>query len=159
MVVLEEWLVTICFWPTDVWLNTLRPNTSLTYVKPPSFLYGMLHSVIIDQVIMRSRLYHDDVIKWKHFPCYWTFMRGIHRSPVSSPHKGQWRGALLFSLVCPWINSWVNNREAGDLRRHRVHYDVSIMKNARNMTHGLRDGKSYMHTTTDFKAEFIVTLH
>ena len=31
---------------------------------------------------------HDDVIKWKHFPRYWTFVRGIHRSPVNSPHKG-----------------------------------------------------------------------
>ena len=28
---------------------------------------------------------HDDVIKWKHFPCYWPFVRGIHRSPVNSP--------------------------------------------------------------------------
>ena len=39
---------------------------------------------------------HDDVIKWKHFPRYWPFVRGIHRSPVNSPHKGQWRGALMF---------------------------------------------------------------
>ena len=58
---------------------------------------------------------HDDVIKWKHFPRYWTFVRGIQRSPVNSPHKGQ------------WINGWVNNREAGDLRRHRGHYDVTVM--------------------------------
>ena len=43
---------------------------------------------------------HDDVIKWKHFPRYWPFVRGIHRSPVNSPHKGQWRGALMFSLIC-----------------------------------------------------------
>ena len=40
--------------------------------------------------------YHDDVIKWKHFPRYRPFVRGIHRSPVISPHKGQWRGALMF---------------------------------------------------------------
>ena len=39
---------------------------------------------------------HDDVIKWKHFPRYWPFVRGIHRSPVNSPHKGHWRGALIF---------------------------------------------------------------
>ena len=45
-------------------------------------------------------LEHDDVIKWKHFPHYWPFVRGIHRSPVNSPHKGQWRGALMFSLMC-----------------------------------------------------------
>ena len=70
---------------------------------------------------------HDDVIKWKHFPRYWPFVRGIHRSPVNSPHKGQWRGALICSLICVWINGWVNNREAGDLRRYRAHYDVSVM--------------------------------
>ena len=71
--------------------------------------------------------YHDDVIKWKHFPRYWPFVRGIHRSPVNSPHKGQWRGALMFSLICAWINAWVNNREAGDLRRYRAHCDVTVM--------------------------------
>ena len=47
--------------------------------------------------------------------------------PVNSPHKGQWRGALMFSLICVWINGWVNNREAGDLRRYRAHYDVTVM--------------------------------
>ena len=70
---------------------------------------------------------HDDAIKWKHFPRYWPFVRGIHRGPVNSPYKGQWRGALMFPLICVWINGWVNNREAGDLRRYRTHYDVTLM--------------------------------
>ena len=70
---------------------------------------------------------HDDVIKWKHFPRYCPFVRGIHRSPVNSPHNGQWRGALMFSLICAWINGCVNNGEAGDLRSHRAHYDVTVM--------------------------------
>ena len=70
---------------------------------------------------------HDDVIKWKHSPCYWLFVRGIHRSPVNSPHKGQWRGALMFSLICVWIKGWENNLEAGDLRRYCAHYDVIVM--------------------------------
>ena len=69
----------------------------------------------------------DDVIRWKHFPCYWPFVRGNHRSPVNSPHKGQWRGALMFSMICISINGWVNNREAGDFRRHHAHYDVTVM--------------------------------
>ena len=47
--------------------------------------------------------------------------------PVNSPHKGQWRGALMFYLISAWISSWVNNREAGDLRRNRVHYDANVM--------------------------------
>ena len=72
-------------------------------------------------------LVHDDVIKWKHFPRYWQFVRGIHRFPVNSPHKGQWRGASTFSLICVGINGWVNNRKTGDLRRHPAHYDVIVM--------------------------------
>ena len=71
---------------------------------------------------------HDDVIKWKHFPRYWPFVWGIHRSSVNSPHKGQWRGALMFSLICAWINRWVNNRQAGDLRHHCAHYDVIVIQ-------------------------------
>ena len=54
--------------------------------------------------------HHDDVIK-----------------SVNSPHKGQWHGALMFSLICVWINGWVNNREADDLRRYRAHYDVTVI--------------------------------
>ena len=78
-----------------------------------------------------NSLWHsnDDVIKWKHFPRYWPFVRGIHRSPVNFPHKDQWREALIFSLICGRINGWVNNREAGDLRRQRAHYDVIVMDN------------------------------
>ena len=66
-------------------------------------------------------------MKWTNFPRYWPFVRGIHRSPVNSPHKCQWRGALMFPLICTWIHSWANNREAGDLRHDRAHYDVTVM--------------------------------
>ena len=74
----------------------------------------------------------DDVIKRKHFPRYWPFVRGIHRSPVNSPHKSQWSGVLMFTLICARIDGWVNNREAGDLRRHRAHYDVIVMRDDRD---------------------------
>ena len=73
---------------------------------------------------------YDDVIKWKHFPRNWPFVRGIHRSRWIPHTKGQWRGALMISLICVWINGWVNNREAGDSRRHRGHYDVNVMYHA-----------------------------
>ena len=63
----------------------------------------------------------------KHFPRYWPFVRGMHRPPVNSPHKGQWRGALMFSLICTRINGLVNNGETCDLRSHRAHYDVTVM--------------------------------
>ena len=74
-----------------------------------------------------SAIMHDDVIKWKHFARYWPFVRGIHRSPVNSPHKDQWRGASMFSLICTPIKGGVNDDEAGDLRRYRTHYEITVM--------------------------------
>ena len=85
----------------------------------------VLHALI--SKTKSERQAHHDVIKWKHFPRNWPFVREIHRSPVNFPHKGQWRGALMFSLIYAWINDWVNNREAGDLRRQHGHYDVIVM--------------------------------
>ena len=35
--------------------------------------------------------------------------------------------ALMFSLICAWINGWLNNRGAGILRLHSAHYDVIVM--------------------------------
>ena len=67
-------------------------------------------------IIYKKWRSHDGVIKWKHFPRYWHFVRGIHRSSVDSPHKGQWRGALMLSLISAWTITWANNRDAGDLR-------------------------------------------
>ena len=78
----------------------------------------------------RSRECPWCLIKWKHFPRYWPFVRGIHRSPVNSPHKGQWRGALIFFLICVWTNGWMNNRDADDLRRHSAYHDVTLVQNA-----------------------------
>ena len=75
-------------------------------------------------VIWDSSEFHDDVIKWKHFAHDWPSVWGINRSPVNSPHKGQWRRALMF---CAWMIDWVNTREAGHLRCQHVHYDVTVM--------------------------------
>ena len=70
--------------------------------------------------------WHDDVIEWTHFPRYWPFMRGIHRSPVNSPHKDQRRRAFMFSLICAWTNGLITNRDADNLRRHLAHYDITV---------------------------------
>ena len=70
---------------------------------------------------------HDDVIKWKHFPRNWPFVRGIHRSRWIPHTKASDAELLMFTLICVWINGWVNNGEAGDLRRYRGHYDVIVM--------------------------------
>ena len=67
---------------------------------------------------------HVDVMKWKLCPRNWWIPRT----------KADWRGALMFSLICVWINGWENNREAGDLRRYHAHYDVIVMKASPNIT-------------------------
>ena len=85
--------------------------------------------IIMSCAVSCNKSIHDDVIKWKTFSRYWPFVRGIHRSPVNSPHKGQSCRALVFSLICAWINGWENNRKAGDLRRNRPHYDATVMTN------------------------------
>ena len=68
---------------------------------------------------------------WPHqmetFSTLLAFCAGNHRSPVNSPHKGQWRRVLMFSLICAWTNSWANNGDTSDLRCHRAHYDVTVM--------------------------------
>ena len=73
---------------------------------------------------------YDDVIKWRHFPRYWPCVLEIHRSPVNSTRKGQWRGALMFSLICAWSNRWANNGENWDLRRLCGHYQVIVMSSS-----------------------------
>ena len=75
---------------------------------------------------------HDDVIRWKHFPCYWPFVQGIHRSPGNSPHKEQWRRALMFFF---YLNGWVNNCEAGDLGRCHANYGVTVVSCCLGWTH------------------------
>ena len=74
-----------------------------------------------------SMALHDDVIIWKHFQRHWPYVRGIQWSLVYSPHKGQWRGALRFSLICAWTKGWINNRDTSDFRYHHAHYGVSVM--------------------------------
>ena len=83
------------------------------------------------------------------FPRYWPFVRGIHRSPVNSTHKGQWSGAMMFSLICAWIKVWVNNREAGDLRSYRAHYDVTVMY---YLTDNGEDHICHIRQSLDYKA-------
>ena len=83
----------------------LRGCPYLSSIKP-----GQFESCINVQLGIAVLSTHDNLIKWKHFP-----------------HKCQWRGALMFSLICVWINDWVNNRESGNLRRYRAHYDVIVM--------------------------------
>ena len=97
-------------------LDRLFPSPQIRLGRGLRFQSGSCFSYVawVTYWVIKNIPHHDDVIKWKHSPRNW-------------PHKGQWRGALMFSLICVWINDWVNNREAGDLRRYRAHFDVTVL--------------------------------
>ena len=73
----------------------------------------------------------------------------IHRWPVNSPHKRQWRGALMFNSICAWINSWVHNREAGNLRP-----TILIGRNSHHKcTHYITRKCEWLNTVSQFSTE------
>ena len=84
------------------------------------------HALCSALMWVRTKLTHTP--RWRHqmeaFSALLALSAGNSPVTVNSPHKGQWRGA---SLICALINDWVNNRKAGDLRRHCGHYDVNVM--------------------------------
>ena len=97
-----------------IWISTVtmchccywHPVTIAATVKISGLWYilSLKETVWNKQPISLSS--DHDVIKWKHFPRYGPFVW----SQVNSTLKGQWRGALMFSLIYAWINCWVNNR-------------------------------------------------
>ena len=115
-ILLVSWFLQGCFTGTAGVIITIAPVLNLGIHK------------IVPVLIKYPEGYHDDAIKWKHFPCHWTIVRGIHQSPVNSPQKVQWYAASMFSWVCAWTNGWLINRDAGDLNRHHAHYDVTIIQ-------------------------------
>ena len=93
--------------PFIIWQYLAPTLLIICIIMPSSVYYGNLVIFIRKMLCMQNRnpLHQGDltnyyVIEWNHFPRYWPFARGIHRSSVNSPHKGQWRGALIFSLIC-----------------------------------------------------------
>ena len=97
--------------------------------KKDPCIYGTVNWVLV--YVSCSEQNHYLNPWWRHqmetFSALLAICAGNSPVPVNSPHKGQWRGALMFPLIYAWINAWVNNPEAGDLRRNRAHYDVSVM--------------------------------
>ena len=115
---------TSCFQTSWIGLNLSHQHLTPTPINTSQHIFVLIPEMPKVHEVVGI---HYDNIKWKHFLCYWPFVRGINRSPVNSLHKGQWHCALMFSFICIWINGGVNNDEAGDLRRHRAHYDVNVM--------------------------------
>ena len=95
-------------------------SSSIVLIKYPIFLPLVYVCIQIQSILSKTWWSHE----METFSALLALCVG--NSPVTGefPHKGQWRGALMFSLICAWLNDWVHNREAGDLKRHRAHYDV-----------------------------------
>ena len=114
-----------------------RPELILTYCSGPSeaespiclsSLKSWRSTALQKEVAMLGVLilYHDNVIKWKHFTRYWPFVRGIHLSPVNSPHKGHWRGALM--LLTP-------KRVASQCARYSRYARICFINQKRQSAH------------------------
>ena len=108
------------------WPTPMSP-CGVTWPQLVNRIWCWLVLIITIQVMVVPQICMMTSSNGKNFLRYWSFVWKIHRSPVNSPHKGQWRRALMFSFICAWINCWPNNREAGDSRHHRAHYDVIVM--------------------------------
>ena len=103
-------------------LNVMRQHYGSKHTFSVHFLHnGCCFTLFFFYHFTLSLSFANLLPWWRHQ------METFSVSPVNSLHKGQWHGALMFSLICAWINGWVNNHKAGDLRRHCVHYDVPVM--------------------------------
>ena len=116
--------------PGRSWLLDLQ--TGCRSLVPRGTTVVMCPTDVIDASILliSKAVFYDDIIKWKHFPCCWPFVRGMHLSPANSPHKASDAEVWCSLWFAPWINGWVNTREAGGLRHHRAYYHVIVMLTA-----------------------------
>ena len=137
---LNQWETILHMWRRLSFSHRLRlDQAEIAYRNSHSLsLKNVLYTFSIRQYVKieTNTIFHHIALIfkfswWRHqmetFSALLALCAGNSPVPVISPHKGQWRGALMFSLIYAWINDWVNNREAGDLRRQRGHCDVIVM--------------------------------
>ena len=110
----------------NVWEHYIKTQyiclSNLCKFSECDIFYANLSSTEVPQTVVMMTSSNGNI-----YPRYWPFVRGIHLWLADSPHKGQWRGTFMFSLICAWTNGWANNGDADDLGRHRAHYDITIM--------------------------------
>ena len=99
----DYWMLPVCISLAYRQPRSIYTEPALEGLWEQAARYDQTTWVNASHVSATKWFFHDDVIQWKHFPRYWPFVRGIHRSLVNSAHKGQWRRALIFSLICAWI--------------------------------------------------------
>ena len=141
---------------TSCKIGCIMKATHLLYLKVLKYIAFNALGAVISYV----GIYH-----WVNFGIgsWWrlqmeTFCALLAICAGNSPaHKGQWRRALMFSLMCVWINGGVNNREAGDLRHYRAHYDVSVMATVSPIQH-VRDFADYLSIICGITFLFVITI-
>ena len=129
---LKQYLAGTLGYRCIVRLNIRQRNKNIDCVTTiPRYLGNQTMSDTPQPHLVKFYPHSWHVSWWRHqmetFSALLALCAGNSPVPVISPHKGQWRGALMLSLICARINDWVNYHEAGDLRRHRGHYDISVM--------------------------------
>ena len=109
-----------------------------------------LHRLVKEPVTRK----HDDVIKWKHFPRHWPFVRGIHRSPVNSPPKGQWRGVFLDRRLNKRLSKqswgWWFETPSRPLWRH-TNENVHVITSSCKVPAMVQPGSRALNSTCDDK--------
>ena len=109
------------------WMNKLQWKSNETkYFSFKKMYSRMSLTILFWPQCVNS---HGPSTGWRHQMETFSALLAIcaGNSSVNSQHKGQWRRALMLSLICAWINSWVHNRKAGDFRRHPAQYDITVM--------------------------------
>ena len=105
----------------------------LIHLSQEAHISWMLGSLLCEYSLSQHRWNSWIILLpwWCHqlgtFSALLALCEGIHRSHVDSPHKGQWRGVLMFSLICAWTNGCASNRSACEFGRDCAYYDVTVM--------------------------------
>ena len=87
-------------WPSGTACHPIGEPRGTCWWRPITMLLASMDSPLLWKPSINTWWRHQ----MEHFPRYWPFVMGIHRSPVDSPHKEQWRGASMFSLIYAWTN-------------------------------------------------------
>ena len=124
----DFWYVSIAFTCRTSILHTLRMPVLIIFVQ-----YAIFASLLASNPEAKSvvpELTTRDNPWWRH--------QRKKTFRVTGPLCGELTGHRWIpltkasdaelSLICTWINGRVKCREAGDLRRNRVHYDVTVMQ-------------------------------
>ena len=124
MLQISDW-VNRCFQTTCCPVTNLQTCLTIWLVKGQTIMIQKLKYQNLWFFGRMISLWRHQMVTVSALPA--LFVRGVHRLPVNSPHEGRWRGALMFSLISTRTVTWVNSGDAGDLRRHRAHYDVNVI--------------------------------